>query len=79
MEHLEKLIELGEKLGYSGENLQDLVESKLKSVEAKQKADTERAERLAQRQEAREAEQRKENEAARKHEKDMLELKKTDG
>ena len=76
MKHLEKLIELGEKLGYSGENLQDFVESKLKSVEPKQKADTERAERLAQRQEACEAEQRKENEAARKHEKDMLELKK---
>ena len=56
--------------------MQDFVESKLKSVEAKQKADTECAERLAQRQEALEAEQRKENEAARKHEKDMLELKK---
>lgn len=88
MEHLEKLISLGEKLGYSDEGLQNFVKAeqeKLKTVERDRK---EREERLAQREEQRlkrEAEEReavrdyeaKQREAERQHQLEMAKLRAT--
>ena len=79
MDELEQLTELttiGERLGYTGTDLQTFVQDERKKLEDKSKEDMDRAERRALREEARELAQRQENEAARKHEADMMQLRK---